>query len=57
MLSEKINLQDTCGVNSLHGMPGIFGALVSAIAIAFSSGKGFADDYFPAVGDDKALSS
>jgi len=38
-------------------MPGIFGALVSAIAIGASSGKGFPDDYFPAVGADKALSS
>ena len=38
-------------------MPGIFGALVSAIAIGASSGKGFPDDYFPAVGTDKALSS
>jgi hypothetical protein len=30
-------------------MPGIFAAIVSAIAIAGSSGKGFPDDYFPTV--------
>jgi hypothetical protein len=29
-------------------MPGIFGAIVSAIAIALSSGKGFGADYFGA---------
>lgn len=40
-LSENINLQDTCGVNSLHGMPGIFGAVVSAIVIAGIENKGF----------------
>ena len=55
-LSEKLGLQDTCGVNSLHGMPGIFAAIVSAIAIGASSGNGFPADYFPAVGDDKSLS-
>jgi len=48
-LCDNINLQDTCGVNSLHGMPGIFGAIVSAVALAFISGKGFPDDYFPAM--------
>ena len=37
-LSEHINLQDTCGVHSLHGMPGILAALISAIVVASSSG-------------------
>jgi len=37
-------------------MPGIFAAIVSAIAIGASSGNGFPADYFPAVGDDKSLS-
>lgn len=55
-LNEKLGLQDTCGVNSLHGMPGIFAAIVSAIAIGASSDKGFPADYFPAVGADKSLS-
>ena len=40
-LSENINLQDTCGVNSLHGMPGIMGGVVSAIVIAGIENKGF----------------
>jgi ammonium transporter Rh len=55
-LNTKLKLADTCGVNSLHGMPGIFGAIVSAIAIGASSGNGFPADYFPAVGEDKSLS-
>ena len=46
-LSEKINLQDTCGVNSLHGMPGILGAIVSIIALPMVGGKGFPSGYFP----------
>lgn len=47
-LSDTLNLQDTCGVNSLHGMPGIFGALVSMVAIGLADGKGFPEDYWPA---------
>ena len=47
-LSDVLNVQDTCGVNSLHGMPGIFATLVSMVAIALADGKGFSDDYWPA---------
>ena len=49
--TENLNLHDTCGVQFLHGIPGIFAAIVSAIAIAGSSGKGFPDDYFPVMAD------
>ena len=45
-LSEKIGLQDTCGVHSLHGMPGVFGALVSVFVLSGLEGKGFPKDYF-----------
>ena len=47
-LADKIALADTCGVNSLHGMPGVAAALISAMVVASAGGAGFPDDYFPA---------
>lgn len=55
-LSRRINLQDTCGVHSLHGIPGILGAVTSAIAIALSGHQGFPADYFPVVASGGTLS-
>lgn len=33
-LSSKLNLQDTCGIHNLHGIPGIFGGIVGAVTAA-----------------------
>jgi len=46
-LAENINLQDTCGVHSLHGMPGVLGGITSAIVIAGIADKGFPEDQLP----------
>lgn len=45
-LADHIGLHDTCGVNSLHGMPGIFAAVLSIPIVASMDGLGFPDDYF-----------
>ena len=39
-MDEKLGISDTCGVHNLHGMPGVFGGIVSAIAIAAAAGTG-----------------
>ena len=51
---SRLNLQDTCGVHNLHGMPGVFAALCSMIVIARMDTKGsqgFPSDYLAIVGD------
>ena len=38
-LLQKINLHDTCGVHSLHGMPAVIGGITSAIVISRGIGN------------------
>ena len=47
-LEKKINLQDTCGVGSLHGMPGLMGGVCSIFAVAILADE-FNAGYFPAM--------
>lgn len=43
-IHSKFFIHDTCGVHSLHGMPGIYGAIVGAIC-AGSIKNAFGDNY------------
>jgi len=47
-LADKVNLQDTCGVLSLHGMPGLLGGVASIFAISALAGE-FDSNYFTAI--------
>jgi len=49
-LQKYLGLHDTCGVNNLHGMPGILAALVSAIVCATTK-----DSHFPSQAHMKAV--
>ena len=41
MISEKFKIHDTCGVNNLHGMPGILAGIIGAIVVGLAD----EDDY------------
>ncbi len=43
-LNDKINLHDSCGVQNLHGTPGLLGGLVGAIVIMFVNKKKYEDN-------------
>jgi ammonium transporter Rh len=45
-LHEKINLHDTCGINNLHGMPSIAGALISIFVAGIASDRAQEGSYF-----------
>jgi len=57
-LNKKIGLYDTCGVNNLHGMPGILGGVIGAISAgmaesAFQKDTESLVQTFPALKDGK----
>ena len=55
-LNSKFKIHDTCGVHNLHGLPGVFGALISCIVVAFVSkekyGESFIKEEFGMAKDD-----
>lgn len=44
-LQKTIGLHDTCGVHNLHGMPGVLGAIFSAIFTAMATKEAYADSF------------
>ena len=42
-LDSKIRLNDICGVNNLHGMPGLMGAIVGIIASALATKSAYGE--------------
>ena len=39
-LFDKVNLHDSCGVNNLHGIPGVLGGLFSVAMTAIATERG-----------------
>ena len=49
-LAEKVKLYDSCGINNLHGMPGIGGGIVSIICVGTMTNENtgyYVDKIFP----------
>ncbi|OQV17234.1 Ammonium transporter Rh type B [Hypsibius exemplaris] len=46
ILESKLKVHDTCGVNNLHGMPGILAALISAVVCATASESVYGSSYY-----------
>ena len=42
-LASKLKIHDTCGVNNLHGMPGLFAGIVGAVAAAMATVDGWGE--------------
>jgi len=57
---EKLGLHDTCGVNNLHGLPGIVGAIIGAISCGAASETVYGDnltDIFTELGKGRSQAS
>ena len=54
-LFEKFKLHDTCGINNLHGMPSIAGAVVSIFVAGIATKRAVDGSYNFKAGDDQAI--
>ena len=44
MQRSKFKVHDTCGVHNLHGMPALFGALLSSLIVSFATEEQYGDE-------------
>jgi len=44
-LFDKLHLHDTCGIHYLHGMPGVFGGVISIILTSLADVKDLGESY------------
>ena len=54
-LQEKLKVHDSCGVNNLHGMPGLLGAVISVILAGIASPAAY-DKFSGDLGADQTRS-
>ncbi|XP_061865431.1 ammonium transporter Rh type B-like [Colius striatus] len=47
LLMRKLTLQDQCGIHNLHGLPGILGAVASAVAVLVAPGDASRSHFSP----------
>jgi len=47
LLSRKFNIQDVCGINNLHGMPGILSGIIGVFATLHHSYAGWTEPSLP----------
>ena len=45
-LYERLGVHDTCGVNNLHGMPGVLGGLLSVVAVVLASEETYGTELY-----------
>lgn len=59
-LQRNLNIEDTCGVHNLHGIPGLMGGIGGAISASAAGSSAYGDsigDIFPARADDGRTAS
>jgi len=52
VLMSKLKIHDTCGVNNLHGMPGLLGGLISVLMAGIATPASY-DEYSQGIEDKK----
>jgi len=56
-ISNKFNIYDTCGINNLHGLPGVVSGILGGVYASFASTKIYGDsleNIFPALKDGRS---